>query len=199
MASFTKFEDTAASFLQAYPIGAKVRGEEILDWATQHANGLAADLAIDRDDKKLLAVRRHINSGAASRNFVEAERFYIDVEDAKRKTFAVIRLADHVQSKATAAFGKSVSAALSPIKSSIASIDDLKLDQLSDQDRKTLEERMTELIDILTPLKKVFHEKTIERWVLRLVARGYTKEQAHNLIELLPTLRRELKLIDQTT
>lgn len=199
MPSFVKYEDAAAAFLQSYPLDALVRGEEILTWAQDHADGLANDLLIDDDSKKLSALRRHLNSGGASRSFAEDERFVIDVTDAKRKIFKVRKLADHVHDKATMAFGKSVTGALSPIKSSKRAIEDIKLDELDEPDRQALEARMNELTSLQTPLKKLFNNQTIERWVFRLEARGYTKEQARNLVELLPTLRREMKLIEATS
>jgi hypothetical protein len=94
-ANLAKYEDAAAAFLQAYPLGTRVHGEEIVAWAADHADGLASDLLLDNDGMKLNALRRHLNSGGASRRFAEAERFYIDVTDAKHKVFAIRRLVDH--------------------------------------------------------------------------------------------------------
>jgi hypothetical protein len=194
-----RFEDAAATFLQTYPLGTKVRGEEIITWAEAHADGLKSDLLIDDDGKKLSALRRHLNAGAASRSFKEDERFVIDVSDAKRKVFVVRRLADYVHDKATAAFGKSVNGALSPLNGSIKAIEDIDLTDLDNDDRKALEQRMNELTTIQTPLKKLFNDQTIERWVFRLEAKGYSKQQARDLVELLPTLQREMKILRATT
>jgi energy-coupling factor transporter ATP-binding protein EcfA2 len=194
-----RYEDAAAAFLQQFPLETKVRGEDIITFAKDHANGLANDLLIGDDSKKLSAVRRHLNSGGASRSFAEEERFYIDVSDAKRNIYVIRKLADHVHDKATMAFGKSVNGALSPINTSKRAIEDIKLEELDEADRNALEARMNELTALQTPLKKLFHSQTIERWVFRLEARGYSKEQARNLVELLPTLTQELKLIKATS
>src|SRR5262245_9377388 len=101
--AFVQYEDAAAAFLQEYPLGTKVRGEEIIAWSQDHADGLASDLLIGDDSKKLTALRRHLNSGAASRRFAEDERFVIDVSDAKRKVFVVRKLAEYVSGKAAQA------------------------------------------------------------------------------------------------
>jgi hypothetical protein len=198
MASETH-QDAAAAFLQNYPLESRVRGEEIIAWAQTYANGLAPDLLIGDESKKLSAIRRHLNAGAASRAFAEAERFYIDVIDAKRKVFVVRKLADFVHDKATMAFGKSVSGALSPLDTSRKAIEDIKLDELDDDDREALQQRMNELTAIQTPLKRLFNDQTIERWVFRLEAKGYTKQQARNLVELLPTLQREMRILKATS
>lgn len=199
MASIDKYTDAAAAFLQTYPIDTKVRGEEIITWAENHSDGLASDLLIDDSGKKLSALRRHLNAGAASRSFAETERYIVDVLDAKRRIFVIRKLADYVHDKATAAFGKSVSGALSPIETSRKAIEDIKQEELDDADREALQARMNELTAIQTPLKKLFNNQTIERWVFRLEAQGYTKEQARTLIEVLPTLQREMKLLKVTS
>jgi len=194
-----KYEDAAASFLQQHPLESKVRGEDIITFARDHANGLASDLLVGDDSKKVSALRRHLNSGGASRSFAEEERFCIDVSDAKRKIFVVRKLADYVHDKATAAFGKSVHGALMPINNSKKAIEDIKLDELDEDQREALEARMNELTAIQVPLKKLFNDQTIKRWTFRLEQKGYSKEQARNLVELLPTLSKEMKLLKATS
>lgn len=198
MALLNPYEDAAAAFLQAYPLDTKVPGEEIIAWAEGHANGLASDLLIDNEGKKLSALLRHLRSGGASRSFKEDERFYVEVEDAKRSVFKVRRLADYVYDKSTVAFAKSVSGALSPLKQSQKAIDDIDKKNVSAQERLALETRVQELIDTMVPIRKTFHDGAVNRWVLRLEARGYTRTQAESILEILPTLQRELRLISKT-
>src|SRR5215831_9126603 len=112
MASINQYEDAAAAFLQQFPLGTKVGGEDIVNFATEHANGLAPDLLIGDGSKQLASLRRHLNSGGSSRSFAEDERFYIETLDAKRKMFVIRRFADHVQAKAALVFSKSTKAAL---------------------------------------------------------------------------------------
>jgi hypothetical protein len=199
VSTMLKYEDAAAAFLQQFPLDTKVRGEDIVTFAQDHANGLANDLLIGDDSKKLSAVRRHLNSGGASRSFAEEERFYIDVSDAKRKIYVIRKLADYVHDKATMAFGKSVNGALSPINTSKRAIEDIKLEELDGEERQALEARMNELTAIQVPLKKLFNDQTIKRWIFRLEQKGYSKEQARNLVELLPTLSKEMKLLKVTS
>jgi len=192
-------KDAAAAFLQAYPLGTKVRGEEIIAWAHDHSDGLASDLLIGDEGKKLSALRRHLNSGAASREFVEAERYVIDIEDAKRKVFVVRNLAEFVNIRSAATFSKSVNGAIAPIKAQQKAIDDIKLEELDEDLRKELEQHKKEADVALAPIKKLFNQQAIDRWVLRLEADGYTKEQALALMKRLPTYQREMKILRATS
>src|SRR5262245_19029524 len=81
-------ENAAAAFLQAFPLGTEVSGAQIIAWAQDHA-GLASDLLVIGDDKKLLSLRRHLNTGPS--RLAEGERFQIEVIDGKRKVFKVSR------------------------------------------------------------------------------------------------------------
>lgn len=199
MADFTGYEDAAAAFLQQYPPGTKVLGEDVIAFARDHANGLASDLLIGNDGKKLLAILRHLNAGGASRRFAEEERFRIVTIDAKRKIYTIRRLADHVQVKAMQVFGKSTKAALAPIASSRKEIDDLKLEELEQEQRQELETRKVEYTKLEVPLKKLYNEQAVERWVTRLVARGHTPEKAAQLIQDLGMMKLEMKLIELTS
>jgi|SRR5262252_8156361 len=198
-ASVTAYEDAAAAFLQKYRLGSKVYGDEIIAFAQNHANGLANDLLVGDKTKQMTAIRRHLNSGASSRSFAEDERYYIDVIDAKRKVFAVRKLADYVQNKATLAFSKSTKAALAPIQSSRREIDDLKLEELDEDQRKELETRTAEFTTLEVPLKKLYNEQAIERFVGRLLTNGQTREQALQLVKLLGMMTLEVKLIEMTS
>lgn len=199
MSMLTKFENTAAAFIQVYPIGTEVHGDELVEWARNHANGLATDLLIADEGKKLSALRRHINSGASSRNFAESERFYVEITDAKRRSYRVTRLLDHVQVKAATAFGKSARAALAPITSSQRALKDVKMVELTPEERKVCETQMNDLINLQVPLKKIYHEVVVERWVARLEAKGYSRAQALALTEILGSLRAEMKLMTLTS
>jgi len=192
-------KDAAAAFLQDYPLGTKVRGEEIIAWAQDHADGLASDLLIGDDGKKLSALRRHLNSGAASREFAEAERYVIDIEDAKRKVFVIRQLAEFIDRKSTVTFSKSVNGALAPIKASQRAIDDLKLDELDEDLRKSLEQHRKEQEAAFAPMKRFLNQQAIDRWVLRLEADGYTKDQALALMKRLPTYQQEMKILRATS
>lgn len=199
MADFTGYEDAAAAFLQQFPLGTKVSGEEIIVFAEEHRNGLTADLLIGGDGKKLSSLRRHLNAGGASRRFAEDERFYILTSDAKRKIFTVRRLADHVQSKASAVFSKTAKGALAPIKLSRKEIDDLKLEELDDDQRQELEAKRVEYTKLEVPLKKLLNATAIERWTDRLVSKGYSPQQATQLIKDMGSMQLEMKLIAMTS
>jgi hypothetical protein len=90
-----EYEDAARAFLKSFPAGSTVRGDELLTWAAEYANGLASDLLVGHPGKKLNSLRRHLNMGAASRAFAEADRFFIEVIESKKKVFKVRTLADY--------------------------------------------------------------------------------------------------------
>jgi hypothetical protein len=84
----SRLATSATAFLQSYPIGTTVQGDEIVAWARDHADGLiASDLLIDRPSFQLSALRRHLNMGGA--RVADAERFSIDIVDSVRKVFVV--------------------------------------------------------------------------------------------------------------
>jgi hypothetical protein len=89
-----KLGASAAAFICAYPIGAVVRGDEILRWAHEHADGaglLAADLLIDGWNRMLGSLRRHLNTAGAS--LPEGERFRVAAVEGEREVFVVCALA----------------------------------------------------------------------------------------------------------
>jgi len=194
MPSF-QYEDAAQAFLQDFPIDTTVRGDEIVKWAHDHKDGLASDLLIDNPTKKLSALRRHLNAGASSRSFDESERYVLEVIDAKRKIFMVRRLVDHVGQKADAAFGKSIFGCINPLKNARAELEDVKVEELDDNQRRMVEAKLNEIIETQTPIKKMLGEQMVARLKTRLIARGFSEEAARTWLELLPTMGREIKLL----
>ena len=138
MVALSKYEDSAVAFLGTYPVGTVVAPGEVIEWATDHGNGLATDLLISDPGKRVSALRRHLNNGASSYNLSEDQRFYLALEDTKRKTMLVKSLADHTSEQANSAVGKSMRGAMTPIKRSLKAIEDHKLDELPDEKRTQL-------------------------------------------------------------
>jgi hypothetical protein len=97
------------------------------------------------------------------------------------------------------AFGKSVNGGISPLRSSLKAIEDIKKDELEPDQRAELERDYEETINMMTPLRKLLNSVAVDRWVLRLESKGYTKEQARNLVELIPMFQREMKILKQTS
>jgi hypothetical protein len=84
---------SAAVFLQSYPIGAVVSGDEIVAWAHEHADGpIASDLLVGHRSQMLGSLRRHLNMGGAS--LPEVECFYIAAVEGERDVFVVCALAE---------------------------------------------------------------------------------------------------------
>jgi hypothetical protein len=90
-----KLVATAAAFIRAYPVGAVVRGDEILRWAHEHADVadlLAADLLIDGRNKMLGSLRRHLNMAGAS--LPEVERVRVAAIEGEWEVFVVCALVE---------------------------------------------------------------------------------------------------------
>jgi len=193
----SKYEDVAQDFLTASPLGTVVYPNDLLTFAEQRGDGdpLKVDLALPDTSKQLSALRRHINEGGASRNVAQVRRFCLSVEDARRKTYVVVSLAAHAQAQAEAAFSRSVMGAITSFKASERALKDIKLDELDEEARRAVESHLHELNETAAPVKRVIVDQLKGIGVRRLVAMGHTPEQAISLIEVLPTLHREMKLL----
>jgi hypothetical protein len=135
----SNYEGAATALLRIYPIGTYIRIDELFDFAEQHADGLAADNVIDSVAKKFGSLRRHLNDGGASRNFPEPERFVLEVTDTRNKTLLVRSLTDHAVKLAATAVDRSAIAGVKPLKAAKQKIDDVKIEDLSDQRREEIE------------------------------------------------------------
>lgn len=195
MTAASKYESSAIAFQAAHPIGSGVRGSDVLKWATAHGNGLAIDLLITEPAKRLSAVKRHLNNGGASFNLPEDSRFQIIAVDPKRDAYEVVAYADYVEERTESAVYRSINGAITPLKQGRNAINDVKLDELADEDRQRLEERLAEITDAATPLSAVLGEIAVTKWVRRLVSKGFTETAARTLLNVAPELQREIKLI----
>lgn len=193
MVALSKYEDAATAFLKAHPIGTTVTPDRMVSWATEHADGLDTDLLIGDPDKRLSALRRHLNNGASSRNLPEEKRFYLVIEDAKRKTMLVQSLVERTKEQADIAFDKSLRGAMSPITQSQRAIEDHKLEELSSEDREELEAILSELVESQQPLRNVLSQRNIDVYAKKLIAKGYSQQQAGDLLELMPSFSRFAK------
>jgi len=201
MATFalSKYEDAAKAFLDDHPIGTIVRAEKMLEWAAEKGNGLASDLLIDDANKRVSAIRRHLNSGGSSRNFSEASRFIVEVEDAKRKTFRVRRLFDYVGAQADVAFNKAAKGALAPLKRSKRALEDIKSEELDDDEQKAWEAWTLDITESVRPFGQLISDRVYQRAIKRLEAKGFTKEHARLWLDIVPQLAADVKLIKDAT
>jgi hypothetical protein len=185
MPALSIYEDLVPPFLSHYPFDTTVHGSELIDFVESLPNGhkIKNDLLVDDPGKQVSAIRRHLNHGGASRNLAERERLFLETLDAKRKTYAVRSLAKFVASETDPAFSKSVFGALNPLKRQKAAIDDIKKDELSDEDRLALENDAEGIIRAFAPLAQICREGVMTRWVDKLVARGMPPAQARTMIE----------------
>lgn len=198
MVALSRYEGAAAAFLKAHPIGTVVTPDRMLTWAADHANGLATDLLIGDPNKQLSALRRHLNDGGASRSFAESNRFHLVVTDAKRRTVLVQSLHEYVSEQADQAIGKSVVGAITPLNRSLKAGEDVKKEELSDEDQEDLERQMQELVEAAVPIRKVMSERVIAHWVSKLIVKGFTTEQARHMIDSAPMMIRAHKLLKLT-
>jgi len=188
--SLSSYETIAQSFLDDHPIGSPVTGERLLAWTTQKANGhvISSDLNIADPRKKLSTLRRHLNEGARSQNVAEDRRFIILVEDAKRASFFVMGYAQYSHQRAVQAFVRSAGGAISPINSALKLLDDIKIEELSEDAKQEVSKDRNDLEAIKEPVRKAYAEETDRRMVTALIDRGQTPEQARALLTSMQTL-----------
>ncbi len=186
----SQYEDLAQNFLAAHPLGSVLSAAALQDWVTEKANGstIAADLAIDDPAKRLTALRRHLNDGARSSNMAEEQRFVIQIEDAKAKTYIVRPLAAIAQEQADNAIGKSVVGALSPLKSSKRAIDAVKLDELPEIERKALEMARENVAAMEAAIKPTLQQEVNRIWIAEMGRRGIPAEHALKIRDALPAV-----------
>src|SRR5262245_11211483 len=135
--ALSSYESIAQSFVEDHPIGSPVTVEHLLAWTAQRAHGhvIGSDLKIPDPRKKLGTLRRHLNEGARSQNVTEDRRFIILVEDAKRARFVVVGYRQYSHERAIQAFVRSAGGAIAPINSALKLLEDVKVDELSDDER----------------------------------------------------------------
>ena len=199
MVAVSKYEGAAQAFLKEHPIGSVVTVDRMFNWASTYADGLASDLLIEDPTKRFTALRRHLNEGGASRNLAEEGRFVLVVEDIKRKTSVVRSLTEHVSEQAGMALEKAVSGAITPIKRSQRALDDIKVEELPEEQRQEIEQQIHELVESAVPIRKVLSEQLTNHYVGKLITKGYNEQQARDMIAMAPTLTRAAKLLKYTS
>lgn len=190
MAELSKYENVAQDFLKEFPIGTDLTAERLLKWLEQKANGhiIGSDLSIEDPRRKLSAVRRHLNEGARSQNVAEDHRFVLQVTDAKRGRFAVVSYMQHAHMTAAQAFLRSAGGAMAPIKGAYGILEDIKVEELSDDEKQQVDRDRKNLEALKEPLQKMYNDEADRRMVGALVDRGQTEQQARLLLESMSTL-----------
>jgi hypothetical protein len=203
----SQFENFAQALLDDNPFGSVVTGSALTKFAKEYSgNGaspaaaaaLKADLAIDDPAKRISTLRRHINHGGTSDNISEDRRFVLAVEDAKRKTFTVRAYADHVLDTATAAIGKSVNGALSPLKNQQKAINSVKLDELPEIMRQTLETARENIEHMEMAVKPTYAQEVSRIWIAAMERRGISADVAEKIRLALPEVTKLQKLLGKT-
>lgn len=200
MAEVSRYENIAQSFFAEHPIGTTVTASALQKWVANHADGavLKADLHIEDPDKRLAALRRHLNDGGRSNAMSENQRFQVHVDDAKRKTFVVRAHADVAKEQAAGAIGKSIIGALSPLKRGTKAIDAVKLDELPEIEQQAFNEARANIAAIEAAIKPTLAQEVDRIWAARMAQLGVSTEQARKIRESLPVISRLQKLLRAT-
>src|SRR5262245_11816846 len=173
MAALSRYENAARAFLKAFPIGSDIAAEEMLDWAQEHADGLAADMLISEPGKRISSVRRHLNDGGASRNLAESDRFYIEWKDKEDKTFVILAFHAYQSDKADNALGAAMVGALRPFEKAQQGLKRIRPEDLDDETAKAIRQKMADIVENAKPLRDVFSQRWNQQCIGRLVAKGF--------------------------
>jgi hypothetical protein len=187
----SRYEETAAAFRTAFSIGSVVRGEQLIEWAKQHPI-LTNDLSLDSARKRIAAIRRRLNEGGGSRAWHESERFIVEVVNAKHGVYGVTRLFDYAIQQAGTALERSERGALAPLERSQKMIDGLEREELENEARDFIETYEQQNADLHGSLTKLYRDLRLEDWIKRLMARGYSREEALEVTRGLPSSQRLL-------
>jgi hypothetical protein len=196
----SQYENIAQSLLDEYAVGSSITGAALQKWVADHPDGAAikSDLDIADPKKRINTLRRHINNGAASDNFAEDRRFFLDVEDAKRQVFVVRSLADQVLDIAKSALDKSYYGAINPLKRSQKAINAVKLDELPEIEREAMERARDNVAAIEKAVKPTFAAEVDRIWIAEMGRRGIPEDQARKIRAALPEVTRLQKLLRAT-
>lgn len=197
----SKFETVAQSFLEAYPFGSTVTGSQLTKWVADNSDGamIKPDLAISDPDKRLNALRRHLNHGGRSDNLPEERRFVLEVDDPKRKVYLVRPHADVAKEEATGAVGKSIMGALAPLKRGQRAINGVKLEEVPEIERKVLEIARDNIEAMEKVVKPTMAQEVDRIWIAEMARRGIPSDQALKIREALPEMQRLQKLLKATS
>jgi hypothetical protein len=195
MHSTDKYLPAAHAFQKAYPIGSKLDTRELNRFAQQHENGLAADLLIGDPKKVTSALLRHLNLGAGHPDL--ADQYRIEVTDKDYGRLSVISLVEHVNRNAKMAVYDSSSAAMRSLDRNLKAIERLNCDDLDAEMAAEIELRRKEVEATAATQRKASVTILTDLFVLRLVHQGRSEADARALINALPSLSRELKLLNR--
>lgn len=197
MPTVSNHEEIGQEFLVDHPIGTIVSAGSMQTWVKEHANGsmIGDDLHISDPARRIAALRRHLNDGGASSNLDQENRFVLEIEDARAKTFVVRRHSDVAHAKATDAIGKSVMQAMSPLRAGERAVDAVKLDELPDIERKALEMARENVAAMKAAIRPTFEQEVDRIWIAEMARRGIPAEIAYKVREALPNLNKVQKLL----
>jgi hypothetical protein len=195
MAVSDTYVPAAQAFARDFPIGSELTVGDFSQWAQRYSNGLATDLLIGDERKKVGSLARHINLGASS-PYLGDVQFRLIV-DNKIGLIEVVGLADYVNREAKGAIEKSAMAAIAPLERSTKATRNIPIDQLDEEMRAELETRKRELEAAAAPLRQTLVTMLTEAYVVRLVAQGHNEQDARKAIAMLPSLNRELRLLNR--
>ena len=198
MAKVSKFEPAAQAFQTAHPLHSSVSEKALIGFAKSHANGLAPDLAHVDPRKQVVQIRLHLNQGGASPNLAEDERFRIEVTDRNSGSMIVVPYHEHATTKAEGLLERSLRAAISPITSAQRTLDGVKVDELTPEQRTAVEAAQREAAELAAPVKATFGKAVESKYIARLTAAGVTPAEALKVIGVLAQTGRLQKLLTMT-
>ena len=189
------YEDLIPDFLVQFPIGSNVTGGALVRFVEDKApedHPIKDDLD---EDNPVAVIKRHIAHGAHSDSLPEAQRFVFVTVDAKRQLYSIKALSKHGLALASGSLLASVTAAMKPFKSATNSIDIVKVDELTDEDRDELEAARKLVEARKQPVAGVYMTQIKSEWRDTMKALGIDAATADRLLTGLPQYQAFVKML----
>lgn len=162
-------------------------------------NPFAAALAEPDPAARLRKIRNGLNEGWRVGGLPEDKRAILEIEDSKLKTYFVQPWASMAIERAASAIGQSVKGGLSPTIRAEKIYSSVAIDELSDEDRAELEDRIQNVREMNAAIKPVYAAQVRRIATAEWRKLGLTDEQAAKALRGLPIMTQLQKLIDMTT
>ena len=198
MAVLSPYEDLIPDFLVSYPIGSNVTGNNLVKFVE---NDVPDNHRIKRDldeENPLARIKRHLAHGARSGNLPEAQRFVFVTVDAKRQLYRIEALHDHANALASAALLTSVTASMKPFKAVSNEINTIKIDELTDEQRRAIETASALNERRRQPVAAVYLTQIKTEWRDTMKTLGIDAATADRLLTGLPQYQAFTKMLAAT-
>lgn len=199
MAQSDKFVDIPPLFLPKYPFGSNLTGGQMLAFIREDTPADHPIRAALIHDRPVTRAKTLLSAACYAADTPQPMRFTIETVDAKRSLFTVVAQFDTATTMATESLFNSVTAAMRPYRAAFNEIDVVKVDELTDEQRRALEAQRKLVESRAAPLRQVYQTQIKSEWREAMKALGIDAAVADRLLNTLPEFQRYQKMLTVTS